>query len=57
MHNEYDLMREFDEFLDGCYDSVEMMHMEFLPNEILKSDQIAYRESFLNWCDANDYEF
>lgn len=55
--NEFDLMREFDEFLDEFYDSVEIMHMTFLPNEILKSDSEAYRESFLNWCSANDYDF
>lgn len=57
MHNEYDLMREFDDFLDECYDSVEILGMEFLPNQILKTDQIAYRGCFLDWCSANDYDF
>lgn len=57
MHNETDLLREFDDFLDECYDSVKIMHIEFPPNEILKTDQIAYRGCFLDWCDANDYNF
>lgn len=55
--NEFDLMREFDDFLDECYDSVEIMYMEFLPSQILKSDSGAYRDSFLNWCSANGYDF
>ena len=57
MHNEADLMREFDDFLDECYDSVEILGIEFPANEILKTDKIAYRGCFLDWCDANDYEF
>lgn len=57
MYNESDLMREFDEFLDAVYDEVKMMGLTFRPNEILKTDQIAYRGCFLDWCDANDYEF
>lgn len=57
MHNESDLMREFDDFLDEIHDSVEILGMEFSPNQILKTDQIAYRGCFLDWCDANGYEF
>ena len=57
MHNESDLMREFDDFLDECYDSVEILGIEFPPNEILKTDKIAYRGCFFDWCNANDYDF
>lgn len=57
MRNESDLMREFDDFLDEMYDEYEMMGVTIWPNQILKSDQIAYRTAFLDWCDANDYDF
>lgn len=50
-------MREFDEFLDECYESVEMLGVEFFPNQILKSDRDAYRQGFLDWCNANNYDF
>lgn len=56
-HNEFDLLSEFDDFLDAVHDEVEIMGLTFLPNEILKTDEVAYRESFLNWCDANNYDF
>lgn len=55
--NESDLLCEFDDFLDEIHDAVEILGMEFLPNQILKTDQIAYRGCFLDWCSANDYDF
>lgn len=55
--NEYDLLREFDDFLDDMYDEYDIMGVTVFPNQILKTDQSAYREAFNNWCDANDYEF
>ena len=55
--NETDLLHEFDDFLDECYDSVKIMYMEFLPNQILKTDRLAYRGCFLDWCSANGYDF
>lgn len=57
MHNEFDLMREFDEFLDAVYDEVSIAGMDFFPNQILKSDQHAYRKKFLDWCNSNGYEY
>lgn len=57
MTTESDLMVQFDEMLDEVYDPFEMGGMTFLPSQILKSDSGAYRESFLNWCSANDYDF
>lgn len=57
MHNEFDLTREFDEFLDEVYDEVEIMGVTIFPNQILKTDQDAYREGFLDWCNSNNYEF
>ena len=57
MHNEFDLMREYDEFINDQHDTVEINGVEFLGTEILKRDQIAYREGFLDWCNSNNYEF
>lgn len=57
MHNESDLMREFDEILDDTYDEYDIMGVTIFPSQILKSDQIAYRTAFLDWCDGNGYEF
>lgn len=57
MYNESDLIDEFNDFLDEHYDEYEIMGVTIFPREILKTDQIAYRTAFLDWCDANDYEF
>ena len=55
--NEFDLLCEFDDFLDASYDEVKIMGLTFRANEILKTDQIAYRGCFLDWCSANNYGF
>lgn len=57
MHNESDLMREFDEFLDAMYDEVCISGVDFFPHQILKSDEYAYRERFNDWCDTGGYEY
>lgn len=57
MYSEADLITMFDEFLDDMYDEYDIMGVTVVPNQILKTDQIAYRTAFLDWCDANDYEF
>lgn len=42
---------EYDDFLDDCYPTVELMGMTFYPSDVLKScDPIAYR------CAKSDYE-
>ena len=42
---------EYDDFLDDCYPTVELMGMTFYPSDVLKScDPIAYR------CSKSDYE-
>jgi len=57
MHNETDLMYQYDEFLNDQHDPIEINGVEFLATEILKRDQIAYREGFLAWCQDNNYDF
>lgn len=57
MHNESDLITMFDEFLDEVYDEVEIMGVTIFPNQILKTDQDAYRQAFNNYCDANNYDY
>lgn len=57
MHNEFDLMREFDEMLDQDSEPIVVCEMEFFPSDALKSDQEAYREQFLGWCSENNYDF
>ena len=42
---------EYDDFLDDCYPTVELMGMTFYPSDVLKScDPVAYR------CSKSDYE-
>ena len=51
-HFEYEVSEsEFDDYLDGCYETVTVAGMEFYPSDILKScDPVAYR------CAKSDYE-
>lgn len=57
MHNEFELMYEYDEFINDQHDPIEINGVEFLATEILKRDQVAYREGFLDWCNSNNHEF
>lgn len=52
MHNETELMREFDNYLNEDHDPDDG---EFL-SEILKKNG-RYRAEFLNWCGINGYDF
>lgn len=57
MYNEADLMYQYDEFINDQHNSMVINGIEFPASEILKRDQIAYREGFLDWCNASGYEF
>ena len=57
MYNEMDLMNEYDDFINGNHDPVEINGIEYLATELLKRNQEAYREGFLSWCADNNYDF
>lgn len=57
-HFEYEVSeKEFNDFLDECYDMVTVAGMEFYPSDVLKScDPIAYRCSKLEYESNYDVE-
>jgi hypothetical protein len=48
------LEEEFNSFIDELYPVTEIFGLTFFPSNILRTDKIAYRESFLNWLDGRD---
>lgn len=54
---EQQAIKLFNEFLDDIYDQISVCGYEYSPSDLLESvDPIAYREEFLNWCDAENIE-
>jgi len=50
---EYELEKRFNDFLDDCYEDIDICGLTYSPSKALKSvDPIAYRESLLNYLNA-----
>ena len=51
--SEYDAMQSFEEMLDDIHPVVKIGCLSFAPSEVLRRlDQPAYREEFIQYCDA-----
>lgn len=48
------LEEEFDSLIDSIYPVTEIFNLTFFPSNILRTDKVAYRESFLNWLDGRE---
>lgn len=53
-YNEDYLEEEFDSLIDSIYPVTVIFNLTFFPSNILRTDKVAYRESFLNWLDGRE---
>ena len=55
--NEYQVLKQFDEYLDEVHPPVRFGTWEFRPSEVLKNaDPIGYRTMFNDWLDSEGIE-
>lgn len=55
--SKYDALERFDDFLNECWEVVTICGYDYDPAQALKNcDEVAYREEFNNWLDAEGLE-